>query len=439
MRKFNIFKQISLTVLILTGGILTACTSGISGTSPNYSSEAKVNPLKGFILWGGNEKGADLCSLEYIPVKFSDILVAEDSCNWDVLEEKLNGAKNKRHQSVVRIVIDEPGEGLYLPDFIKSNVTLYPYTQGNGGQSPDYNDENFLSQIKFLIQDFARNYDGDPRIACIQTGIIGHWGEQHIYYCELSSNGQSISDETWKTFFKTYCDSFSKTKLSVRNPLNENASLFPQLGFYNDMFYEDENDADFMNGLTENSMTERWKTTMITGEFAPPLQLDFFKKCQTNSRAFESYCNRAKDQHVSSLLCSKVLQSGFDGKMILNASAALGYDFCLTHKSLSLSNGTLSVKVKIKNDGVAPFYYDWPVKIALYDGTSIVKTYETDWKISTVEMDEEKTFTFSSSIQNPSANYKVLLGIPNPMEGGYPISFSNAEQDKDLDGWLSLN
>ncbi len=405
----------------------------------SYSKVQTAQPLKGFATWEGDSENGVPCSLEYIPIPFNKVLVAENKCDFSFLEKKLEDAKKRRHQAIVRFIIDDTGTGLYLPEFL-SSVKKFEYTdESYTGYSPDYNDEKLLGQIEFFIKELAKKYDGDVRIANIETGIIGHWGEQHTYYCEKIAEKEKakVSDATWKRFFKAFSDSFSETCISVRSPSHPGVSSHPKLGYYNDMVYSDSDDEYFMEMLnTEKSLWDHWKDSMITGEFAPGLQSDFISKCGKSSD-FSKYKKRIEEFHVSSLLCGEAFESNQKKELILAASNALGYDFTVLSSSCSYSGSELKISLSIKNVGIAPFYYKWPVKIAVFKNGKIIESFKTDWDIRTIFPDNTKTFEFSKTVSS-AEGCTVLLGIPNPMGSGYPVSFSNDAQDKDLKGWLSL-
>ncbi len=206
------------------------------------------------------------------------------------------------------------------------------------------------------------------------------------------------------------------------------------------MLYSDSDDAYFRKMLNTNSVLwDRWKTAMITGEFAPGLQADFLSSCGTAS-VFSTYRERITEFHISSLLCSKAFSSGYDKEAVQKASDAMGYNFRVSSIKLSNSENKLNVSLVIKNTGIAPFYYAWPVQLALLADGSITQKYTSSWDITQVTAGGEKAFNFSQALPEnmASGDCTVLLGVKNPMENGIPLTFANEEQDKDAEGWLTL-
>ena len=410
-----------------------------SDDNVEYSTVNNANPLKGFAVWEGSVKNGVPCSLEYVPVAFSDVLTAENTCNFSKFESKLNAAQKRGHQAIVRFIIDDTGKGLNLPNFLINSVKMYNYTTGSySGKSPDYNDQRLLSQILYFIKELAAKYDGDARIANLETGIIGHYAEQHIYYCEVNKNGQKINDNTWKTFFKTFSESFSKTCISVRSPSRPGVADYDNLGYYNDMLYSDNDDNYFRKMLSTNSsLPGHWVNSMITGEFAPPEGKSFIENCG-NKEVLAKYKSRVEEFHVSSLLFNKAFTLQQDPQLILAASDMLGYSFTATSASLQSLGSELVVAVTIKNTGVAPFYYKWPVSIAFAKDNAAFNSLETDWDITSIAPGESVDFSFTIPYDETLVDLPILIGIPNPMKGGYYVSFANKGQDKDVKGWLTV-
>lgn len=42
-----------------------------------------------------------------------------------------------------------------------------------------YFDPTFQDRVKALVEKIGKAWDNDPRVAYIEMGIIGQWGEQH--------------------------------------------------------------------------------------------------------------------------------------------------------------------------------------------------------------------------------------------------------------------
>ena len=89
---------------------------------------------------------------------------------------------------------------------------------------------------------------------------------------------------------------------------------------------------------------------------------------------------------------------------------------------------------------VAPFYYDWPITLALVDKKgSVAKTIPTTWNVSSIASGASVRFAAEFPVQDVKAGrYTVVAQVTNPLPGGLPVRFANAAQDADRDGWLTL-
>lgn len=406
----------------------------------NYKQVDTCNALKGFVSWEGSANNDIPVSVTYVPVHLNDVLIGTNSYDFTVLENKLNAMKNKGLQSIVRFVPEEPGHD-YTPDFIyEMGVEKISYEYGvNTYQTPNYKNQIFIDILENFIYAFAEAYDGDERIACVQAGFIGHWGEWHVYYCKDAM----ATMEQQKQILDAFAEGFKTTSISVRIPTAGGAKENANIGIFNDMFYSDGDDNYMRELFDESGIWDRWQTTMTTGEFAPPCQIDFLNNL--NEENLAKYYDRLDEFHNSSLLMSELFgmnQSTINNigkKKLMTVSNAMGYDFFIKSASVKRDKENLSLTVSIENKGVASFYYNWPVHVALYNGESIVKEFTSDWNISTIASKTTKNFTYHfPSGTETASGYSILIYIPNPMENGCPLRFSNATQDNDVDGYVTV-
>lgn len=405
----------------------------------DYKKVETCNALKGFVSWDGSSANNLPVSLTYVPVKLNSVLLAKDKYDFSVLENKLNEMQNKGLQCIVRFVSEEPGYD-YTPDFIY-DLGVEKISYDYGGKTcftPNYKNQIFIDILVDFIISFSTKYNGDARIACIQTGLIGHWGEWHTYYCKEAM----ASLEQQKQLLDAFGKYFSKSCVAIRIPTAGGAVENVSIGIYNDMFFSDDDDSYMRELFDKSNLWSRWKKGMITGEFAPGLQNDFLKNL--NNTNLEKYNDRLNEFHNSSLLMSHVFdfsQEEIDsiGKLkLINISNAMGYDFFVKSAVIEMNADEYTLSVEIENRGVAPFYYDWPVYIALFDGNSIVEKIQTNWKISSIETKSVKNFSFSFVPSESNRDCSILIGVPNVMEKGVPLRFSNLTMDKDVSGYFTV-
>ena len=127
-------------------------------------------------------------------------------------------------------------------------------------------------------------------------------------------------------------------------------------------------------------------------------------------------------------------------KRIANAKKAvtkMGYDLHVQSISVTNKNGNSKALVKIENRGVAPFYYDWPVNVAVIsnDG-SIRKELKTSFKLPSILPGSPQEYQVD--LQTVLAQgERIAIRIPNPMDGGKPLRFANAETEIDGEFWVA--
>ena len=99
----------------------------------------------------------------------------------------------------------------------------------------------------------------------------------------------------------------------------------------------------------------------------------------------------------------------------------------------------LKMGVQIQNTGIAPFYYNWTVQLGVKNSNGeIVKTWDTDWRISKV-LPGLKPMDFDCNIDNPGlavGSYDMVMRVVNPLKHGKQFMFADVEQGED--GWLDL-
>ena len=127
----------------------------------------------------------------------------------------------------------------------------------------------------------------------------------------------------------------------------------------------------------------------------------------------------------------------------LAGARRLGYEFYVSGARVVSGSPTaaVSVHLQIRNTGIAPFYYNWPVQLRLLDGNrATVRTWDTGWKLSSLLPSETNT-VWNFTLINPGlvpGSYKLLMAVRNPLTNGVPLRFANELQNADEAGWLTV-
>ncbi len=429
-------------------GPTTVALAGTNSYSLGRSASPTNNPLKGFLPYSGSYATFPH-SLEWNYLSLRSLMSGPSNFDWSSLEILLNSVASRGHQTVFRVYLDYPGKSTGLPQYLlDAGLVTHSYTDyGNNGRSvsPDYENPLLRQALTNFIAALGARYDGDPRIGFITVGLLGFWGEWHTYPRAEWFASTAVQDEVLTAIGLA----FTKTKLLVRYPSGTNPSA-RQLGYHDDSFaYEtvDPPNWMFLGLLKAAGETNKWRTQPIGGEVRPEVQLCMWDTTQTNCVPAGQEFDRCVDlTHASWMLNHGAFSPGFTGNqktLALAGSARLGYELYVSNAVIvdASVSGSLRVDLQVRNTGVAPFYYDWPVQVAaLNSSNTLVKTWSTTWKLSSLLPAATNAFwTWSQAGHGLGAgSYKLLLRVQNPLTNGVPFRFANDTQDADLPGWLTL-
>jgi len=382
----------------------------------------------------------------YLPV--NAVVQGPGTYNWSALETQLKAIAGRGHQAVFRFYLDYPGKASGVPAYLlNSGLATHRYTDhGNGGVSvsPNYDDPRLVSALEGFVAAFGARYDGDPRIGFIQMGLLGFWGEWHTY----PHDGWTAAPATQQRVMAGFTRAFKKTKLQVRYPDASNSGL--NVGYHDDSFAVQTLPGTgwhFVDKLRQSGTTGKWLTQPVGGELRVEIQKCIFEapmRCPViEPGADNNFSGSVAATHASWLLNHYAFSPGYSGSTLASAKAAsqsLGYRFQATAFSVTrgAASGQNDLHVMVRNVGVAPFYYDWPVQVAAVDsGGKIARTWNTGWKLSSVK--PGLPVQWKAAVNGlPAGSYTLLLRPVNPLANGTPLRFANASQDKTLPGWLTL-
>ena len=453
-------RSIAAAMAVVGALALAAVAATPAAGSPGWrplapAAEPEVNPLKGFIPFQG-DYDAFPYSMEWAYFPVNAVMTGPDTFDWAAMDTALDDIASRGHQTALRFYLDYPGRPSGVPQFLLDGglVTRTYDDYGNNGVSvsPDYDDPALRAALDAFVAALGARYDGDARVGFVQAGLIGFWGEWHTY----PYNGDAgkpdwmPSDATQLEVLTDFVSAFHTTRLMVRNPNAMNADL--PIGYHDDSFALETKTSPlgwhFMDNMAAAGATDKWQTQPIGGELRPELQGCIFSAtgCPVLEEGGDNdFPGSVEQTHASWLIDHYAFQTGYTGaekETALKAAQSLGYSFRVTSALLppAATGGRATVGVEIANRGVAPFYYDWPITLALIDRTgAVAKTVATDWTVSSVASGASVRFEADIDVRDVAAGrYTVVAQVTNPMPGGLPVRFANAGQDADRDGWLTL-
>jgi hypothetical protein len=340
-------------------------------------------------------------------------------------------------------------DGLKVHRYLNTNTQPLPPSKV---ETPDYEDKNLRRSLKNFIAAFGKKYDADPRMGFITAGLLGTWGEWHTYPREELFASKEVQAEV----MDAYSEAFKATPILLRYPAGEKTwgkatNANRPFGYHDDSFawatLETGNKSDnwfFLPALKEAgpSAMAKWKTHPIGGEIRPEAWGKVFD-AKPGDKQIQDFRECVDQTHASWLMDTGMFKEKANAERLKRAELEvqrMGYDFYASSIQTTKDGDKLNVELTIENRGVAPFYYDWKAEYGLIAGGQVVQSFPSSGSLIGLLPNENarvwKDVLDTSALK--TGRYMLAIRVPNTLPNGMPIRFANEEQDRDLDGWLSL-
>ena len=393
---------------------------------PAAASGPLDNPLKGYCLYTNAGKIHRPYSMVFQYVSWRELESIEGKYTFEDWEKRdWNHPRAKDKHLVLRVYVDYPSKPSGLPEWLRAKgVKESSYQEYGGGKSPDYNHPKMVEAMERFIAALGKRYNTHPRVAFIQLGFLGFWGEWHTYpRAELFA-----SEATQHRILKAYQKAFPDKQLMARYADGVLAK-YKGIGFHDDMFPEDTDNGEdwsFLARMRRGGHADGWKQNVVGGEMVPHaaqkwLGNQWAHTQEMISRSHFSWIGPygpALDENVSLNLQARSDQ----------LVRKMGYQFRLTEvrhsKRVALGKGCV-VLVRGVNEGVAPFYYRWPVKLAWLDTKGNL--------VSEIKLQDDirkwlpGKFQFGTVLSVPEQTgiYQLGVGVIDPWKKKPAIRFAN--------------
>jgi len=436
----NILKNIDTNTLYINDQISKDSTtiesiSELQKKTVNFIYEDKIlkNPYRGPMHYGSGSTNDYDFTLVAAYVTWRDLEPTRLSFNWSSFETKFKFSKwrTEGKKMMIMFMMDWPtGVPLHLdiPDWLYTKInkegTYYSNGGSGGGFSPNYKNAILISEHTRVIKAFADRYNNDDFIWLFKMGSVGHWGEMHTCYLK-NEEGALPSVEYTSQYEQAYATYLSKKYISIRLPrqvgLDNNMGLHCD-GFgnaYSDNYYLDAiaNGYHFyLNNSTYPSMPNAWKTAPMGGEcygYDP----DYFTNVtypELRDTVIKSHCTWFRIPEAGQFTPNS--ESDINLRKMLNQ---IGYKFYLksiTYPTILIKEIIENISMTWNNAGIAPFYYDWKVAIALFNnGDELVYIEKANFDIRKwLPGDSIETLTIKIPLNIPIGTYNLRVGIINP-------------------------
>lgn len=420
------------------------------------------NPLKGLVPYARPAPDRFPHSMEFMYLALSDLMVGDQQFNWQPLEKLLDQIASRGNQAVIRVYMEYPGKEKGIPRFlIEQGLTVHRYTNTNTAPlppakivTPDYEDPMLHAALKSFIAAWGKRYDGDPRLAYITAGLLGTWGEWHTY----PRDDLWASQTTQRMVLDAYQNAFQKTPVLLRYPAGpnhyaqaENASR--PFGYHDDSFAwatlntgREEDSWFYMPALIAagKQATEKWKYQPIGGEIRPEVWGKIFDSNDQWPKQAQNFHDCVSETHATWLMDTGMFREQAPPSRMKNALAEvrrMGYDLYVASVHLQpLSEPSrLEIHLKVINQGVAPFYADWPTELAFVksDGSTAKTLIVPEFSIRGL-LPGTHRLKATVTTDGLAGDFTLQLRVVHPLPNGKPLRFANADQDRIDSGWLPL-
>lgn len=394
------------------------------------SSEAFKNPMKGFrptrYIQDRAFPGHEYATVYKQYIKYSDL---ENNPGDSVQKIKdwsntaWAGIENKNIKVIPRVILvypNGPDGGQYWPAGVAHDGTPSQWTT-----------EQLKNRMVAFIAKLGQAWDGDPRVAAIELGLWGNWGEHHIYPATLPNGSDRMPADFQNALGAAYAKAFPSKKVMVRYP-----DMFTsfQVGYIWDSFALPDEKANGEALIARNSWSNQMNSGEVAYDWGDQSRLGGSPDGTLGSAANTDYViDWIRRTHTSSLGWIAEY-SAANRTVAANATRMqkeLGYRYVLasaTFPAQVRSGASLPVSFTVANKGNAPFYYRWPVKATLLRADRSVAwsgAFDADvrgWLPG-------KTTTVSQAFSLPSGLsrgvYTLALSVNDPAGDAPSLRFAN--------------
>ncbi|TDL62735.1 DUF4832 domain-containing protein [Paenibacillus amylolyticus] len=439
-----------LTLGLLIGGPLavmfpkTSAAAGMITVNLTETQEAFKNPFKGFrptrfmndTKFPSHEYGTVF--KHYI--KYTDLENASSDSVQKIMDwsnAAWEGIESQNKKVIPRVLIVYPNEGEFWPPGVPSGDLATRWTT------------NILKdRLVAFIQKLGQAWDNDPRVAYVELGLWGNWGEHHIYPDQLADETDRIPLSFQTALGDAAEQAFQNKKVQVRYP-----DTFQNYDF--GLLWDSFALIDDLEGGEGIVARDNWRTQVNGGEVA----YDWGQKhiqpgdspddTLSDVKHLNYVIDWIKKTHTTSLgwidLYDAQNPAVSQGAALMQKE--LGYRFVINQATFSENvqpGKKMKVSFQVVNKGSSPFYYNWPVEVSLLrsDRTVAWKGIFNnvdirnwmpgdDWNSSTRQYDQTPSdqqvsgeFDIPSNL--PAGTYTLALSILDPYGNRPSARFANA-------------
>lgn len=365
MGKF--FNRFIWVILFVNLGTVDA-----NGNPPvlTFADHNYVNPFTGGVAWE-TTLNTDVLSMEWDYIGLSEVLpLCSGAFDWTMVDDFLVRVALRGHQAILRPIVFGPGYGVgnYAPADLSINTFSY---EGTLYDNPAWDEQPVQDCIVKFIDAFAVRYKNDRRVAYIQMGLAGLWGEHHLDGGPYTAS--SFPSFTFqKTMISHYLSGFGDTSSDLLASLSLDSAQVHGFFSSNDTSFDSERLGFFDDSLlvANHNALNNWRQ-----EIAPATQLTLHKQHGWGGEAYWNGCNsngswttppndcgngetlgdQAERIGLNYMLGSPAFEGGTIPEVtLLTASQMMGYKFTATN-AVRLDSANIEVTVENTGSAFCPY------------------------------------------------------------------------------------
>lgn len=410
------------------------------------SENMPANPLIGYAPPAENPEDCENTDLVFLLLPFSELEPQEGVYDFDGISEKyhLEEYRNAGKHAVLRFVCDVPGDAAHrdIPDWLYAKAgdgTDYDDASGKG-YSPDYENAVFIEEHGKALKELADWCKKDSFFSFVEIGSIGQNGSWTTF---APSAGLSVlPTQVQSQYAQQYSENFPED-CGIRLLSCPGTVSVDGAGEWNDVLGDSEGAKEWVGESTEIIEEVPEGENVISYEDRDP----------TDEKALDDYIAEGSDSpwmlnpvggaltetvNMDSLLMENLSETlghirrahvSFIGPMCPNAEQQntngsgmilrnVGYSIYLSRMQITMDyiKDDLLFALSFSNIGNAPFYWDWPVTMYVYDSEGeCIRKQKLDLRLS--QLLPDSTLTVTGSVPYSSKllkGYSVGISIESP-------------------------
>ena len=353
------------------------------------TKETVENPLTGYAPPAENAGDCEKTSLVYLGITWAEWEPGQGRYAIEALEEKyhIERWKKENKHAVLRFSCDVPGteKHMDIPNWLydKTKDGVFYESAYGQGYAPDYENAFFREQHSQAIRELADYCNQDDFVAYVELGSLGHWGEWHT---DISTGAPGLPDaEVCWQYVLDYSDHFHNVRLLMRR--NYIMAAEGGLGLYNDMTGHKAGTEEWLGWIADGGsfdtegtplayqpMDRFWERAPVGGEMTSEYPME-----ELLEERLQDTLSLVEQTHMTFIGPKCPEGDLLDSPGAQTVRERLGYRISVSElrTRFSFANHCLEVYLIWNNTGLAPFYWDWPVSMYVYDADGNQEYWET--------------------------------------------------------------